>query len=58
MSLASSLLASFAGNDYTNYRRARARTPNASHGFEMLVLLAKASHPSFIATRCLTEDNP
>ena len=41
LSLASSLLASFAGKHYTNFRRARVRTPNASHGFRMLVLLAK-----------------
>ena len=58
MSLASSLLASFAGKDYTNFRRARARTPNASHSFRMLVLLAKASHPPFIATRVFLVDNP
>ena len=54
MSLASSLLASFAGKDYTNFRRAGARIPNASHDFRMLVLLAKVSHPPFIATRGLT----
>ena len=51
MSLASSLLASFAGKDYTDFRRARARIPNVSHGFRMLVLLPKASHSPFIATR-------
>ena len=45
MLLASSLLASFAGKDYTNFRRA------ISHGFYMLVLLANASLPPFIATR-------
>ena len=49
LSLVSSLLAFFAGKDYTNFRRARARTPNTSHGFRMLVLLAKDSHPPFIA---------
>ena len=54
MSLASSLLASFAGKDYTNFRRVRARTLNARHSFRMLVLLAKASHLPFIATRDLT----
>ena len=58
MSLASSLLASFAGKDYTNFRRARARTPIASHSFRMLVLLARASHPPFIATRDLTGGQP
>ena len=47
MSLASSLLASFAGKDYTNFRRARARTPRISHGFYTLVLLAKASLPVY-----------
>ena len=54
LSLASSLLASFAGKDYTNFRRARARTPNASHSFRTLVLLVKASHPPFIAAKDLT----
>ena len=44
----------FAGKDYTNIRRARTRTPNTSHSFRMLVLLAKASHSPFIATRGLT----
>ena len=58
MSLASSLLASFAEKDYPNFRRARARTPNASHSFRILVLLAKASHPPFIATRDLTRGQP
>ena len=58
MSLASSLLASFAGKDYTNFRRVRARTLNARHSFRMLVLLAKASHLPFIATRVLLEDDP
>ena len=43
MSLASSLLASFAGKDYTNFRTAREGTPNASHSFRILVLLAKTS---------------
>ena len=41
MSLASSLLASFVGKNYTNFRRARARTPNASHSFRILVHLAR-----------------
>ena len=58
LSLASSLLASFAGNDYTNYRRARARTPRISHGCYPLVLLARASPLPFIATRELTEGEP
>ena len=58
LSLASSILASFAGKDYTNFRRARARTPNASHSFRMLVLLPKVSHPPFIATRDLTGGQP
>jgi hypothetical protein len=44
-----------AGKDYTNVRRVRARTPNTSHNFRILVLLAKASHPPFIATRDITE---
>ena len=39
MSLASSLLASFAGKHYTKFKRARARTPYASHGFSLVVLL-------------------
>ena len=58
MSLASSLLASFVGKNYTNLRRVRARTPNASHSFRILVLLAKASHPPFIAARDLTRGQP
>jgi len=58
LSLASSLLASFAGKDYTNFRRARARTPRISHGCYTLVLLAKASPLPFIATKGLTEENP
>jgi len=41
LSLASSLLLSFAGKHYTKLRRARARTPKASRGFILLVLLAK-----------------
>ena len=53
MSLASSLLASFAGKDYTNFRRARAKTPNASHSFRILVLLAKASLPPFYSRKGL-----
>ena len=47
MSLASSLLAFFAGQDSTNFRRARAKTPRISHGFYTLVLLAKASLPVY-----------
>ena len=47
MSLASSLLASFAGKDSTNFRRARARTQRISHGFYTLVLLARASLPFY-----------
>jgi len=58
LSLASSLLASFAGKDYTNFRRARARIPRISHGCYTLVLLAKASPLPFIATKGLTEENP
>ena len=58
MSLASSLLAYFVGKDYTNFRRERARTPDANHSFRILVLLAKASHPPFIATRDLTRGQP
>ena len=53
MSLASSLLASFVGKNYTNFRRARARTPNASHSFRILVLLAKASLPPFYSRKRL-----
>jgi hypothetical protein len=34
------------------------RKPNASHSFRMLVLLAKASLPPFIATRDLTGGQP
>ena len=58
MSLTSSLLASFAGKDSTNFERARARAPRISHGFYTLVLLAKASPPPFIATKGLTEGEP
>ena len=58
MSLASSLLASFARKDYTKFRRARARTPKISHGFYTLVLPAKTSLPPFIATRDLTGGQP
>ena len=47
----SSLVESFAEKDYTNLRRARARTPNASHSFRILVLLAKDSLLPFIAAR-------
>ena len=38
LSLASSLLASFAGKHYANLRRARAGTPSTSHGFSLVVL--------------------
>ena len=58
MSLASSLLASFVGTNYTNLRRARERTPSISHGCYTLVLLAKASSLPFIATRELGEGEP
>ena len=58
MSLASSLLASFAGKDYTNFRWERARIPKISHGFYTLVLLANASLPPFIATRDVTRGQP
>ena len=51
MPLANSLLASFAGKDYTNFRRARARTPNASHSFRILVFLTKASLPPFYSRK-------
>ena len=47
MSLASSLLASFARKDSTNFRRARVRAPRISHGFYTLELLAKASLPFY-----------
>jgi len=56
--LASSLLASFAGKNYTNLRRARARTPSKGHGCYTLVLLLRASPLLFIATRGLTKENP
>ena len=49
---------SLVGKDYTNFRRARARTPRISHGCYTLVLLAKTSPLPFIATRGLTEENP
>jgi len=58
LSLASSLLASFAGKDYTNFRRVRVRTPRISHDCYTLVLLAKASPLPFIATRELAEGEP
>ena len=58
MSLASSLLASFAGKNYTNFRRARARTPRKSHGCYTSVLLLRASPLPSILTRELTEENP
>ena len=51
LSLASSLLASFAGMNYTNLKRARARAPRISHGCYTLVLLAKVSSLPFIATK-------
>ena len=38
MSLASSLLAPFAGKHYANLKRARAGTPSTSHGFSLVVL--------------------
>ena len=53
MSLASSLLASFVGKNYTNFRRARARTPNASNSSRILVLLAKTSLPPFYSRKGL-----
>ena len=53
MSLANSLLASFVGKNYTNFRRARARTPKISHGCYILVLLAKASLPPFYSRKGL-----
>ena len=53
MPLTSSLLASFAGKDYINFRRARARTPNASHSFRIMVLPAKASLPPFYISKGL-----
>ena len=58
LSLASSLLASFVGRNYTNLRRARARTPRKSHDRYTLVLLAKASPLPFKATRRLAEGEP
>ena len=58
LSLASSLLASFVGRNYTNIRRARARTPRKSHGRYTLVLLVKASLLPFIATRRHAEGEP
>ena len=48
-------LAYFVGRNYTNLRRARARTPRKSHGRYTLVLLAKTSPLPFIATRRLAE---
>ena len=53
LSLVSSLLASFVGKNYANLRRVRARTPNASHRFRILVLLAKASLPPFCSRKGL-----
>ena len=50
MSLASSLLASLAGKDYTKFRK--------SHGCYTLVLLAKASPLPFIATKRLAKEEP
>ena len=58
LSLASSLLASFAGMKYTNLMRVRVRTPRKSHGCYILVLLAKTSPLPFIATRELAEGEP
>ena len=52
--LSSSLLASFVGKDYTNFRRARARTLRISHGCYTLVLLVRVSLPPFITTRDTT----
>ena len=31
----------FVGKHYTNFRRARARTPNASHDFRKMVIFAR-----------------
>ena len=56
--LASSLLASFVGKNYTKFRRARARTPKKSYGRYTLVILARASLLPFIATRRLAEGEP
>ena len=47
MSLASSLLASFVGKDYTNFKRVSARTPRISYGCYTLVLLAKGHSSTF-----------
>jgi len=58
LSLASSLLASFVGRNYTNLRRARARTPSKGHGCYTSVLLLRGSSLPFIATKELTEENP
>ena len=58
MSLASSLLVSLAGTNYTNLKWARGRTPRISHGCYTLVLLAKVSSLPFIATKGLTEETP
>jgi hypothetical protein len=54
---ASSLLASFAGKNYTNLRRARARTPSKGHGCYSSVLLLRASPLLFIDTKGLTKEN-
>ena len=58
LSLASSLLASLAGKDYTNFKRVRARTPRKSHGCYTSVLLLRTSPLPFIATRKLAEGEP
>ena len=58
LSLASSLLASFVGRNYTNLRKARARTPRKSHGCYTSVLLLRTSPLPFIATRRLAEGEP
>ena len=50
-------LAYFVGRNYTNLRRARARTSRKSHGCYTLVLLPRASPLPFIATRGLTEED-
>ena len=47
MSLTSSLLASFVGKDYTNFRRARARTQNVSHSLMNVGASARGLSPIF-----------
>ena len=56
--LASTLLASFAEKHYTTFRRARTRTPNASHGFRRIGASGKISYPPYIAMWASLEDNP